>query len=161
VRIRVGQRLPNISLAKLGPKGPIRVPLEDLFYGRRAVVLGAPGAFTPTCTELHLPDFLRGVDMLRRSGFSRLICVAANDPWSVNEWAKRLDPDGRIQFLSDGNLEFAKAIGVDAAFSEFFMGPRSERYMLTLRDMVVERIAVEPRIDVLTCTRIRDLTLVA
>src|SRR5262245_13856743 len=98
-----------------------------LFMGRRAVVIGVPGAFTPLCTLRHVPDFIRSAGALKQSGVDALYCIAPNDPFTVSAWAREVDPGGVVRFLSDGNLEFTRQLGVNIFYRDMFLGERSRR----------------------------------
>jgi len=161
MHIKVGARLPSTTLARVEAGLVQQVSLDKLLFGRRVLVLGVPGAFTPTCTSHHVPDFVSNSSKLLASGFSCLICIAANDPWTVAEWAKRLDPERRLLFLSDGNLDLARALGLDAEFKDQFLGRRSRRYLLTVKDAVLESVSAEATFKALTCTRVCDLPIAA
>lgn len=104
--------------------------LQDYLAGKRAVIVGIPGAFTPVCTCEHVPDLLRNAPRLREGGIEAIVCVAPNDPWAVDAWAGSVDPDGELEFLSDGNLSLARALGVNVVDSENMLGETSGRYMM-------------------------------
>lgn len=159
-RISSGDRVPQAVLGKLESGAVRRVSLQEHIAGKRVVVVGIPGAFTPVCTFEHVPDLLRNVARLRASGIDDVICVAPNDPWAVNAWAECVDPDNKIEFLSDGNLALARALGVTIIDSENMLGETSARYMLLVSGGVVRRLTVEPHVMKLTCTRAEDVVFI-
>lgn len=159
--IRTGERVPPIRLARLEDDDLATYDLERLLAGRRAVLVGVPGAWTPTCSRQHLPDFVANAPSLKRSGFDLLICVSGNDPWVMRDWSKWLDPDGEMMFLSDGNLELGRSAGLVQPLTEHYMGERLARFVLVTRNAVVERVNVEPSSATLTCTRSQDVLLAA
>ena len=120
--VRVGQRLPPVALGELINGEVRRVPLEPLLAGRRAVVFGIPGAFTPICSQRHAPEFIAKAPALRKSGIDLVICIGANDPWTMAAWADSIDPTGQVRFLSDGNLEFAHKTGLIESHRDYFLG---------------------------------------
>ncbi|HKR87199.1 MAG TPA: peroxiredoxin [Phenylobacterium sp.] len=147
-----GDRLPDASLAFIeGGELAIR-KTSQLFARGRFVIVGAPGAFTPVCTQLHLPGFVDSAPSLLASGFDGLVCIAPNDPWTLAAWSRRIDPEGRLRFLSDGNLEFGRSAGLLARAPELFMGVCLQRFLLIAQNGMVERIHVEPEINDVSCT---------
>jgi peroxiredoxin len=157
--IVVGHRIPPARLAEISDGGIVEVRTEALFSGQRAVMIGVPGAFTPVCTDKHLPDFVAGADQLRAAGFDMIVCLAANDPWTVGSWARQVDPQGKIRFLSDGNLEFSRKMGLTDVRQDLYLGERTSRFLMILKNAVVERLAVEPFVEHLTRTRCADVLI--
>jgi peroxiredoxin len=152
-----GRRLPQVILSKLS-RGSIEEVLTDhLFHGRRVAVVGVVGAFTPVCTAEHVPQFVRRADEVKRLGFDAMVCIVPNDPWTVKAWADLVDPEEKITFLSDGNLQFAHQLRVTFQGSKWFIGERPRRYLLLASDGFVERLSVEPTPTELTCTRVEDI----
>lgn len=149
---RPGRRVPNIMLGELYGDEIVTVHTEQLFLGVRAVVIGVPGAFTPVCSGQHLPNFIANAPRLKAAGFSLIACVAPNDPWTIDRWARDIDPDRHVRFLSDGNLAFTRALGLSARADSLFLGERSQRYVMTLRNAVIEKLRVEDDIVSLHCT---------
>jgi 2-Cys peroxiredoxin 5 len=145
--------IPDINLASL-ERGEIQiVSAKSTFARGRSVIVGIPGAFTPICTRKHVPDFIANAQALRKAGYSQLVCIVPNDPFVLAEWARQLDPDEQIRFLSDGNLEFARALGLQTANRDLFMTARSERYMLIVDAGNIVSHRVEPEMMVYSCTR--------
>jgi peroxiredoxin len=158
---RSGLRAPPVTLARLERGEIVHHPAERLFQGRRAIVIGVPGAFTPVCTHEHIPAFVASAPRLRAAGFDLIACICPNDPWTTAAWANALDPDGKIMFLSDGNLDWARALKVSFFDKENFLGERSRRYRMTLRHAVIEKLVVEDSPLALTCTGVEDVLEVA
>lgn len=157
--IAVGQRIPPARLAEIRNGQIFEVGTEELFSGRRAVMIGVPGAFTPVCTEKHLPDFVAGAETLKNAGFDLIVCLAANDPWTVGSWAALVDPERKIRFLSDGNLDFSRSMGLTDVRRDLYLGERTSRFLMILEGAVVQRLAVEPFVEQLTRTRCSDVFL--
>jgi peroxiredoxin len=126
---------------------------DQLFAYGRAAVVGIPGAFSPICTKRHLPEFIQSAEQLTAAGFSHLVCIAPNDPFVLQAWAQQIDPQSRIEFYSDGNLEFAGALGLRRNVPQLFMGWRSPRYLMVVADGVIQRLFVEKEIGSYKCTR--------
>src|SRR5262245_32712742 len=111
--IPVGSLVPRSRLAELDEDRVVRViDAERLFARGKSLVVGAPGAYTPICTHDHLPEFVANADQMRAQGYGRVICIVSSDPYSTAAWARDLDPQHKMLFLSDGNLEFSRAVGL-------------------------------------------------
>ena len=141
--INVGDRLPDVNLKQLTSEGIKDVSISELTRGKKAVIFAVPGAFTPTCSERHLPGFLESAEAIRAKGVDAIACVAVNDPFVLNAWDKANNVGGRVRILSDGNGEFTKAIGLELDGSGFGLGLRSQRYAMVVEDGVVRNLLVE------------------
>lgn len=141
--IKVGDRLPEARFTVMGADGPKPVSSSDLFKGKTVALFAVPGAFTPTCSEQHLPGFLAHADALRAKGVATVACTAVNDVFVLNAWAKARGADGTIAMLADGNGDFARALGLDVDLTAFGLGTRSQRYAMLVEDGVVKYLSVE------------------
>jgi peroxiredoxin len=141
--IAVGQRLPDATFTVPTPSGPVQKTTAEVFGGRRVVLFAVPGAFTPTCHNQHLPSYLRQHDALKAQGIDAILCVAVNDVFVLDAWAKSTGAEGRIEFLADGSADFTRAIGLDIDSSRFGMGIRSRRYSMIVDDGVVRQLNVD------------------
>jgi peroxiredoxin len=151
--IKTGERLPDVELGYLEAGDLRTVKPDTAFAGVRAILVGFPGAFTPLCTGRHLPDFVAAWPDFKKLGYDLVAWVSPNDPWTQDAWAAQLDPQNRLRRFSDGNLAFARAAGLTCRPAELFMGERCERFVIVLRDAVVERLSVEPHYASFSCTR--------
>ena len=142
--IAVGQSLPNATLMLVTPDGPKPVQTKDYFAGKRIVLFGLPGAFTPTCHKNHLPGFIANEARFRAKGVDRIAMTSVNDHFVLAAWAEATGAKGKIDFLADGGAAFAKAIGLDLDLTERGMGVRSKRYSMLVKDGVVQELNVEP-----------------
>lgn len=150
---KTGQRLPEAELCRVSGEILEVIQLERLLAGRRVIVVGLPGAFTPVCTGKHLPELINHADRLKASGIDDIICIAPNSPWVVEAWAVRVDPENKLAFWSDGNFVFTRAAGLTTTAPSYFLGHCSKRYTMIVDNAVVEKLAVEPQIDAFGCTR--------
>jgi len=141
--IKVGDRLPKASFIKAAADGPQPVDSEDYFRGRRIALFSVPGAFTPTCSARHLPGFVEKIEELRAKGVDEVACTAVNDAFVLQAWAESAGAEGKVTMLADGNGAFVKAIGLDADFARFGMGPRGQRFSMVVNDNVVEQLNIE------------------
>jgi peroxiredoxin len=140
--IKVGDRLPDVKFRTMGPEGPKQVSTSDVFGGRKVVLFGVPGAFTPGCSRKHLPGYIENFAALKKKGADAVAVTAVNDAFVMDAWSKA-SGGGDIQFLADGSADFAKAVGLDLDASGGGMGIRSKRYAMVVEDGVVKHLAIE------------------
>ncbi|MEH3119295.1 MAG: peroxiredoxin [Methylorubrum populi] len=140
--IQVGDHLPQVTFRVSGPDGPQAKTTDDVFKGRRVVLIGVPGAFTPACHRNHLPGYVAKRDEILARGVDAIAVTSVNDIFVLNAWQQQSGAEG-IEFLADGNAEFAKAVGLDMDGSGFGLGPRSQRYAMLVEDGVVRLLNVE------------------
>jgi glutaredoxin/glutathione-dependent peroxiredoxin len=141
--IKVGDKLPDAGFLVKGADGPERLTTDNVFAGKKVVLIGVPGAFTPTCSGNHLPGFLDKLEAIKSKGVDTIACTAVNDVHVMDAWSKASGSEGKVQMLADGNGEFARAIGLEADFSAAHMGHRSGRYSMLVEDGVVKQLNVE------------------
>lgn len=140
--IKVGDKLPEAKFTVMGEGGPRPAPSSEVFAGKKVVLFAVPGAFTPTCSEAHLPGFVGLADDLKAKGVDTVACTAVNDVFVLAAWSKVRDA-GDITMLADGNADFARALGLDLDLSAFGLGTRSKRYAMIVTDGVVDYLAIE------------------
>jgi peroxiredoxin len=140
--IQVGDRLPDLPLTIATADGPKPTTSGEFFSGKRVALFAVPGAFTPTCSARHLPSYVEKADELKGQGVDEIACISVNDPFVMAAWGQR-DGSEDITMLSDGNGEFAEAIGLGMDASKFGMGKRSQRYSMIVDDGVVEQLNIE------------------
>jgi peroxiredoxin len=150
--IRVGDRLPEAKFKIRTAEGLEDVSTSQVFGGKKAVLFAVPGAFTPTCHNRHLPSFLEHGEALKAKGVEVIACVAVNDAFVLDQWAKANDVQGRVLMLADGNGAFTKAIGMELDASGAGLGIRSLRYSMLLEDGVVKVLNVEESPGVMEVT---------
>ena len=139
--IQTGDHIPEVVLKRIR-NGVESVDTPTLFDGPKVVLLGVAGAFTPTCSEEHLPGFIARFEDFRSRGID-VFCMAVNDPFVMQAWGKSLDtPDG-LQLVSDGNADLTRALGLEMDASGYGMGMRARRFALYAEDGVVRQLFVE------------------
>ena len=139
--IQAGDRLPETTLNKIGDGVEI-VDTRSLFDGKKVVLFAVPGAFTPTCSERHLPGFVERFEDFRARGID-VACVSVNDPFVMQAWGQSQNvPDGLLM-LADGNGDFTRALGLEMDASAYGMGTRCKRFALYAEDGVVKQLHVE------------------
>ncbi|MBJ3775690.1 peroxiredoxin [Acuticoccus mangrovi] len=141
--IAVGDTLPAATFKVMTPDGPSEVTVEELTKGRKVVLFGVPGAFTPTCDRNHLPGFIELLDAIKAKGVDEIAVVSVNDMFVMQAWAKSSGGVGKITFLADGSADFAKATGLELDASGFGMGLRIKRFSMLVEDGVVKILNIE------------------
>ncbi len=141
--IAVGDRIPDVELRTMTADGPRPIGSLEALGSGRVVLFAVPGAFTPTCSDYHLPGFVVRAEELRAKGVEKLACVAVNDAFVMGAWGSAQNADGEVLMLADGNGDFARAIGLELDLRAGGLGIRSRRYAAILEDGVVRHLAVE------------------
>ena len=139
--IQVGERIPEVTLKRIR-EGVETVDTTTLFDGRKAVLFAVPGAFTPTCSEKHLPSYVQHFDDFRSRGIE-VFCVSVNDPFVMQAWGESQHVPQGLRMLSDGNGEFTRLLGLEMDASAFGMGARSKRFALYAENGIVQQLFVE------------------
>jgi len=140
--LSVGDKLPEVTFHKLGESGPEALSTNDIFSGKKVVVFAVPGAFTPTCSNAHLPGFVIKADEIKAKGVDTIVCLAVNDAFVMGAWGEQQNAE-HLLMLADGAGAFTKAIGTDIDLSAPGMGIRSNRYAMIVDDGVVTHFAQE------------------
>ena len=148
--IKVGDRLPEGTLTELIEEerpgctvGPNAFKLSDLTKGKRIVIFGLPGAFTPTCSAKHVPSYVANYDKLRAKNVDEIWCVSVNDAFVMGAWGKDQKAGGKVRMMADGSATLTKALGLEMDLTARGMGVRSQRYSMFVDDGVVRAINVE------------------
>ena len=147
--IQIGDRIPDATLTEsteFGPACPVSpasVSVADATKGKRIVVFGLPGAYTPTCSAKHVPGYVAHLDALKAKKVDEVWCVSVNDGYVMAAWGKDLGAIGKVRMLGDGNAELTKKLGLDADLSKGGMGTRTRRFSMLVDDGVVKQINVE------------------
>jgi glutaredoxin/glutathione-dependent peroxiredoxin len=142
--IKVGDKVPTVTLRHLTADGVQAVSSDDYFKGRKVAVFGLPGAYTRTCSSRHLPGYVTNSDALKAKGLDEIACIAVNDAFVMNAWGKEHGAPDKVTMLGDGSCEFTQAIGLTLDRREGGMGMRSQRYSMVVDDGVVTELNVEP-----------------
>ncbi|MDO6684427.1 MULTISPECIES: peroxiredoxin [unclassified Agarivorans] len=139
--IEVGQTIPEANLAELNQEGMQNHSTHQLFAGKKVVLFAVPGAFTPTCSEAHLPGFVVLADNIKAKGVDIIACVSVNDAFVMNAWGEAQNAE-QIMMLGDGDASFTKALGLEMDTAGFG-GVRSQRYAIIIDDLTVSTVNVE------------------
>ena len=154
--IKVGDRVPDVTLRRKGESGIEEIGTGELLAGKKAVIFALPGAFTPTCSAQHVPGYVKNAEALRSKGVDLIACVSVNDAFVMGAWGDDLGVGDKVAMLADGNGDFTAAMGLELDASGFGMGRRSRRYAMVLDDGVVSALALEdgPGLDVSAAEKI-------
>ncbi len=141
--IKVGDRIPQAKFRVMTADGPGWKTTDEIFKGKKVVFFAVPGAFTPTCHNNHLPGFLKNADAIKGKGVDTIAVTGVNDVFVMEAWKKASGAEGKVEFLADGNADFAKAIDMTIDGSGGGLGTRSKRYCMLVEDGVVKTLNVE------------------
>ena len=148
--IQVGDKIPEATLQTMGPNGPESINTRTFCRGRRVVIFGVPGAFTPGCTRNHLPDYVRNADAILSNGFDTIACTAVNDVWVMDAWGRAAGAPGKVKMLADGNAELTLRMGLQYDLTHAGMGIRCKRFSIVVNDGTIESLNVDERMIELT-----------
>ncbi|MGZ8293517.1 MAG: redoxin family protein [Telluria sp.] len=148
--IKIGERLPEGTLAEYVETetegctlGPNTFQVADLVKGKKIAIFGLPGAYTPTCSVQHVPGYVQFAEDFKSKGVDEIWCISVNDAFVMGAWGRDQKATGIVRMMADGNAAFSKALGLDADFSKYGMGTRSQRYSMLVEDGVVTQLNVE------------------
>lgn len=141
--IKVGDKVPEVTLKRLTADGMGEVNTAEFFKGRTVILFSVPGAYTPTCSKEHLPGFVARAEEIKSKGVDEIVCLAVNDPFVMMSWGNEQGAAGKVTMLPDGNGEFTAAMGLTQDISVAGLGVRGKRFSMRIKDGVVESLDVE------------------
>jgi glutaredoxin/glutathione-dependent peroxiredoxin len=142
--IQVGEKIPACTtLRVMGEKGPVPVTTDELFAGKKVVLFAVPGAFTPGCSNTHVPGYVVHADAIKAKGVASIICMSVNDAFVMSAWGKAQNAEHLIM-LADGSAELSKAMGLERDLTGSGMGVRCSRMAMIVDNGVVKHLAIEP-----------------
>ena len=141
--LSVGDTIPDVKLTTITAEGPQPLQSREALGTGKVVLFGVPGAFTPTCSDHHLPGFVMQADEILAKGVDRIACIAVNDPFVMSAWGAAQGTGDKILMLADGNGDFAAETGLSLDLTGLGLGVRSQRYAAILEDGVVTQLWVE------------------
>ncbi|MCH8919074.1 MAG: peroxiredoxin [Alphaproteobacteria bacterium] len=141
--IAVGDKIPSVTIQRKTADGIDQVSTDAYFAGRKVVLFAVPGAFTPTCSQKHLPGFIADADAITAKGVDEIACVSVNDAFVMEAWGAAHGAGGKVTMLADGSAVLAKALGLELDLVEKGLGTRSQRYAMVVDDGTVTLLNVE------------------
>jgi len=145
--IQVNDKIPSVTVKIFGEKGPEDITTESLFSGKKVVLFAVPGAFTPGCSNTHLPGYVVNADNIKAKGVDNIICMSVNDAFVMHAWGKSQNAEALLM-LADGNGDLTKALGLTLDARKYGMGQRSQRFSMIVEDGTVTSLNVEPKGDI-------------
>ena len=143
MKLKINEQIPDTEIFQLVDGEPQKSNLREIIGNGKIVLFGLPGAFTSTCSKLHLPGFIANADNIKAKGIQNIFCLSVNDPYVMNGWGEINNIGDRIKMLSDPYLSFTKAIGAEVNRNSKGMGIRSNRYLMVIENLIVVNIHVE------------------
>ena len=141
MKIKVGDKLPSSKLFYLDQNNDVKkIDVQDLCKDNKTIILGMPGAFTKTCSALHLPGYIKNYDLAKKKGVTKIICIAVNDPNVMKAWGENQKTGNKILMVGDPFLNFTKSIGAEINKSEKGLGVRSNRYTMLVENQILKKI---------------------
>ena len=141
--ISVGDKLPSVTLKQLTPEGVKEVTTDEIFGGKKVVLFAVPGAFTPACSQRHLPGFVERSADIKAKGVDEIACVAVNDAFVMGAWGREQKTEGKVRMLADGSGDLVRALGLELDLSKGGLGIRSQRYSMLVDNGVVKSLNIE------------------
>ncbi|HUI35126.1 MAG TPA: peroxiredoxin [Stellaceae bacterium] len=141
--IKVGDKVPAVNFRVLTAEGPKELTSDELFKGKKVAFFAVPGAFTPTCSQRHLPGYVDKADALKAKGVDTIACVSVNDAFVMGAWGKDQKTEGKVTMLADGSGDFTRAVDLELDATRNGLGKRSQRYSMLVDDGVVKALHVE------------------
>jgi glutaredoxin/glutathione-dependent peroxiredoxin len=141
--IKVGDKIPSVTLKYMDKDGMQTVKTDDLFKDKKVVLFALPGAFTPTCSAKHLPGFVQNAEAIKKKGIDAIACLSVNDAFVMDAWGKHQNVGDKVMMLADGNADFSKAVGLTMDGTGYGMGTRASRYAMVIDNGVVKALNIE------------------
>ncbi|MBK9585904.1 MAG: peroxiredoxin [Alphaproteobacteria bacterium] len=143
--IKIGDKIPSINLKRLGEGGMEDFNIADYIAKKKVVIFAVPGAFTPACSQKHLPGYIESAKDIKAKGVDEIICIAVNDPFVMKHWGETAGAKDKVTMIPDGNGEFTKAIGLDFDGSGYGLATRSKRYSMIVENGKITKLNVEAK----------------
>ncbi len=142
--VKVGDKVPSVTIRKIGADGrPAATTTDEEFAGKKVVLFAVPGAFTPTCSAKHLPGFVDNAAAIKGKGVDEIACIAVNDVFVMGAWGDSANAGGKVEMLSDGNGEFAAAMGLELDATGGGLGYRMQRFAMVVDNGTITHLNVE------------------
>tara|TARA_B100000886_G_scaffold97079_1_gene64429 strand:+ start:227 stop:712 length:486 start_codon:yes stop_codon:yes gene_type:complete len=143
MKLKIKDQIPDIEIFHLIDGEPQTIKIRNILGNGKVVLFGLPGAFTSTCSKLHLPGYIANADKIKAKGIEKIFCLSVNDPFVMNAWGEANNASSKIKMLSDPYLLFTKAVGAEVDRNSKGMGIRSNRYVMVIEKLKIVNIQVE------------------
>jgi peroxiredoxin len=143
--IKVGDKLPDSKFRVMTSEGPAWKSTDEVFKGKKVALFAVPGAFTGTCHKMHMPSITLNANAIKAKGVDTIAVTSVNDAFVMQAWKRDTDQKDTVEFLADGNADFAKAIGLEMDATGGGLGLRSKRYSMLVDDGVVKKLNIEEK----------------
>jgi peroxiredoxin (alkyl hydroperoxide reductase subunit C) len=141
--IKVGDKIPAVTLNVMTKDGPGAVSTDEIFKGKKVAIFGVPGAFTPTCSAKHLPGFVQNAGALKKKGIDSIVCLSVNDAFVMGAWGKDQNVGDKVMMVADGSAKFTKAAGLELDLNERGLGLRCQRFSMVVDNGVVKKLNID------------------
>ena len=141
--IKAGDTLPDGRFGIMTASGPGSLHTRELFAGKKVVLVSVPGAFTPTCSQQHLPGFIENAEAIKKRGVDTIACTAVNDVFVMAAWGREQGTGDEVLLLADGNADYVRKLGLDTDSSAFGMGTRGKRFAMIVDDGVLTVLLID------------------
>lgn len=141
--IAIGEQMPSGTLGVMTDNGPGSMSTDEIFAGKKVILVSVPGAFTPTCSMNHLPGYLEHAEAFAAKGVDTIACMAVNDVFVMNAWGEDREVGDKVLMLADGNGDYSRALGLELDATGFGMGMRGQRFAIIVDDGEAKHVAVE------------------
>ena len=141
-----GETLPDGVFKTMTKKGVVDIRVDDVFKGKKVALFAVPAAFTPGCSQIHLPSYIDAYDEIMAAGFDDIACIAVHDAWVMHAWATSLDGGDKITMLADGSATYVRALGLDLDLTAHGMGIRCHRFSMVVVDKRIESLNIDERV---------------
>ena len=144
--IKAGKKLPQGSFKTMTAEGVIDISVDEVFKDKRVALFAVPAVFTPGCSQIHLPSYLNAYDDIIEKGFDTIACIAVNDAWVMDAWAKATNAKDKILMLADGSANYVRSMGLELDLNAYGMGIRSQRFSMVVVDGLIESLNIDERV---------------
>jgi glutaredoxin/glutathione-dependent peroxiredoxin len=141
--INVGDKVPSVTLKHPSLEGPKEISTDELFRGKKVALFAVPGAFTPTCSQRHLPGYVDRAADIKAKGVDLIACLSVNDAFVMGAWGKDQNAGDKVMMLADGSGDFTRAVGLELDATKAGLGKRSQRYSMVVDNGVVTALNIE------------------
>jgi len=143
--IKIGDKLPQGTFKTMTADGVIDIGVDEVFSNKKVALFAVPAAFTPGCTQIHLPSYLNAYEDIMQQGFDTIACIAVHDAWVMDAWSKAANATEKILMLADGSADYVTALGLDQDLNAHGLGIRSKRFSMVVVNGLIESLNIDER----------------